>query len=159
MATAQDRQFMLEAIRLARRTGCVEKTGGPFGCVIAKDGRIVASGGNRVLADKDPTAHGEITAIRKACQVLGTHELSGCTLYTSCMCCPMCYAASYWARIDKIFYAARCEDYVDDFDDVAIYGEFATRPPDRAMQPEEVCRNEMLALWEEWRRIPDRARY
>jgi tRNA(Arg) A34 adenosine deaminase TadA len=159
MATEQDRQFMLEAIRLARRVGCVDKTGGPFGCVIAKDGRLVATGGNRVLADKDPTAHGEITAIRNACHALDTHDLSGYTLYTSCMCCPMCYAASYWARIDKIFYAARCEDYVDDFDDVAIYGEFSIPLAGRTLKPEEVCRDEMLALWGEWRRIPDRARY
>lgn len=159
MATDQDKAFMLEAIRLARQAGCVDKTGGPFGCVVVKDGRIVATGANRVLADKDPSAHGEITAIRNACQALGTHDLSGCTLYTSNMCCPMCYAACYWARIEKVFYAALCEDYVNDFDDVAIYEDVTLPMQSRQLKPEEVCREEMLALWGEWRTIPDRARY
>ena len=159
MATEQDRKFMLEAIRMMRQTGCVEKTGGPFGCLIVKDGKVIATGGNRVLADKDPTAHGEVTAIRNACKALGTHILSGCTMYTSCMCCPLCYSAAYWARIDKIFYAARCEDYVDDFDDVAIYRDFELPIHQRKLKPEEICREEALKVWEEFRTIPDRARY
>jgi guanine deaminase len=159
MATEKDREFMLETIRLMRQTGCVDKTGGPFGALIVKDGKVIATGGNRVLADKDPTAHGEINAIRNACKALGTHNLSGCVLYTSCMCCALCYSASYWARIDKVFYAAACEDYVDDFDDVALYKDLELPMHDRKLKPEQICKDEALKVWEEWRKIPDRAQY
>ena len=80
--------------------------GGPFGCVIVKDGEVIDSGHNRVLVDSDPTAHGEITAIRNACRTLGTIDLSGCTLYTSSEPCPMCKAAICWAKVGRVVFAA-----------------------------------------------------
>ena len=86
------------------------KHGGPFGCVIVKDNIIVGEGHNRVLIDHDPTAHGEITAIRNACKNLSTHDLSGCILYTTGEPCPMCLAAIMWAGIDKVYYAKYTED-------------------------------------------------
>ena len=97
--------FMSRAIELAaENAGSV--TGGPFGAVIVKDGEIVAAQSNKVTVDIDPTAHAEVNAIREACKVLGTFDLSGCILYSSCEPCPMCLSAAYWAHIDKIYYAA-----------------------------------------------------
>jgi tRNA(Arg) A34 adenosine deaminase TadA len=142
-----------------RDTGLVTKTGGPFGCVIVKHGQVLAATGNRVLADHDPTAHAEVTAIRTACQTLKTHDLSGCVMYTSCQCCPMCYAAAYWARIEKIYYAAHCDDYADLFDDTAIYHDIRQPIQYQSLQPEELCRAEALAVWDEFRQLPDGARY
>ena len=135
------------------------RTGGPFGAVIVKDGQVLAACGNRVLADHDPTAHAEITAIREACRRLGTHDLSGAVLYTSCMCCPMCYAAACWARISKVYYAATCEDYADLFDDSRFYEDLELPLAERALQPEELCRAEAAAVWNEFRALPDGARY
>ena len=116
-------EFMAQAIALARKTALVEKAGGPFGCVIVRDGTVISEGVNRVIADKDPTCHGEVAAIRTACEKLGTHDLSGCIMYTSCEPCPMCYAAAWWARIETVYYAATIQDAKEfgDFDDVPIY--------------------------------------
>lgn len=159
MATEQDRAYMLQAIKVMRDAGVVNKTGGPFGAVIVKDGQVVAASGNRVIADKDPTAHAEVTAIRLACQKLGTHDLSGATIYTSCMCCPMCYAASFWARIDKVFYAAACDDYADIFDDSVMYKDILQPFDQWKLKPEELCRAEANVVWDEFRKMPDGARY
>jgi tRNA(Arg) A34 adenosine deaminase TadA len=159
MATEQDRVYMLQAIKVMRDAGVVNKTGGPFGAVIVKDGKVIASSGNRVISDKDPTAHAEVTAIRMACKALGTHDLSGATMYTSCMCCPMCYAASYWARMDKVFYAAACDDYADIFDDSVMYKDILQPFDQWKLQPEELCRAEANAVWDEFRKMPDGARY
>ena len=93
---------MREAIRLANES--VNRGGGPFGSVIVKDGEIVAGSSNSVTIDNDPTAHAEVNTIREACRRLGTFDLSGCTIYTSCELCPMCLGAIYWARIGRIFY-------------------------------------------------------
>ncbi len=106
---ADDRELLEMAVQEAL-DGIRAGDGGPFGCVIAKDGEIIAKGHNRVLVDKDPTAHGEIVAIRKACDALGTIDLSDCTLYTSAEPCPMCRAAICWAKIGKVFYAASMKD-------------------------------------------------
>ena len=100
--------FMRQAIALA--VGNVKNGGGPFGAVIVKDGRVVATGVNRVVPNNDPTAHAEVNAIRAACVKLGTFNLSGCVLYTSCEPCPMCLGAIYWAHIDKIYYGATQHD-------------------------------------------------
>lgn len=159
MAHDEDRKFMLKAIELMRRAGVIEKTGGPFGCVITLNSEIIATAGNRVIADNDPTAHAEVTAIREACKKQGTHDLSGAVLYTSCMCCPMCYAASFWARISKIYYAAGCDDYADIFDDSAIYRDMKLAFHSRQLKPEQLCRKEALAVWGEFRAMPDGARY
>lgn len=150
---------MLKAIEVMREAGVVKKTGGPFGAVIVKDGEIIAACGNRVMADHDPTAHAEVSAIRQACAKLGTHDLSGATIYTSCMCCPMCYAASYWARIDKVFYAAACDDYADIFDDSVMYKDILQPFDQWKLKPEELCRTEANAVWDEFRKMPDGARY
>jgi guanine deaminase len=155
----QNREYMLKAIDVMRKAGVTEKTGGPFGCVIVKDGEIIAAEGNRVIADNDPTAHAEVTAIRMACKKLGTFDLSGAVLYTSCMCCPMCYAASYWARIEKVYYAAECDDYLDIFDDSAMYKDLELPFHDRKLKPEELCRAEANKVWDEFRALPDGARY
>ena len=106
---ANDKGFLEMAVQEAM-DGIKVGHGGPFGCVIAKDGKVIAKGHNRVLVDRDPTAHGEIVTIRKACDVLGTIDLSDCILYTSSEPCPMCMAAICWAKVGKVFYAATMKD-------------------------------------------------
>ena len=127
-------ELMLRAIELAERNAS-SVTGGPFGAVVVKDGKVIAEASNTVTVDNDPTAHAEVNAIRKACTALGTFDLSGCELYTSCEPCPMCLAACYWAHIDKVYYAADREDAAAaGFDDSDIYREVAL-PVDRRRIP------------------------
>lgn len=127
-------ELMLRAIELAERNAS-SVTGGPFGAVVVKDGKVIAEASNTVTVDNDPTAHAEVNAIRKACAALGTFDLSGCELYTSCEPCPMCLAACYWAHIDKVYYAADREDAAAaGFDDSDIYREVAL-PEDRRRIP------------------------
>ena len=102
-------EFMKEAIELSKEN-FDKKAGGPFGCVVVKDGKIVGRGFNHVIMNNDPTAHGEIMAIRNACEVLGTHDLSGCEIYTSCYPCPMCISAIIWANIKKVYYGNTKDD-------------------------------------------------
>ena len=154
-----DQTFMREAIRLMRQAGVVERTGGPFGAIIVKDGIIIAAAGNSVIRDCDPTAHAEMNAIRQACRSLKTFNLSGSVLYTSCECCPMCYAAAYWARVDKIFYAASWKDYEDLFDDSNINADIAQPYSKRLLTPVQILRDEARTVWEEFRALPNRARY
>jgi len=114
--------FMKMAIDLAKLS--IEKGGGPFGCVIVKDNKVVGKGHNRVTLNNDPTAHAEIMAIRDACKNLGTFQLEGCEVYTSCYPCPMCIGAIYWARPSIIYYGATHVDAHDaGFDDKFIYNE------------------------------------
>ncbi len=121
---------MEEAIRLAR-INMEQDHGGPFGCVIVKDGSIIASAHNEVLSTNDPTAHAEMVAIRRACQQLGHHQLQGCEIYTSCEPCPMCLGAIYWSRPDRVYYAATQKDAAGaGFDDAYIYSQMCT-PPER----------------------------
>ena len=116
-------EFMKRAIELSIES--VNKGGGPFGCVIVKDRKIVSEGSNKVTSTNDPTAHGEIVAIREACRKLNNFNLNGYELYSTCEPCPMCLSAIYWARIDKIYYANTREDAQKiDFDDSLIYSEF-----------------------------------
>jgi tRNA(Arg) A34 adenosine deaminase TadA len=120
------KKYMEEAIRLAR-INMEQDHGGPFGCVIVKDGEIIASAHNEVLSTNDPTAHAEIVAIRRACDRLGHHQLSGCDIYTSCEPCPMCLGAIYWCRPDRVFFAATQQDAAQaGFDDAYIYREMCT---------------------------------
>ena len=113
-------ELMRRAIELSENS--VRNGGGPFGAVIAKDGEIVAEGSNKVTIDNDPTAHAEVCTIRNACQKLGTFDLSGCVIYTSCEPCPMCFGAIYWAHLDKIYYANDRKDAGKiGFDDDFIY--------------------------------------
>ena len=118
----EDRRFMQMAIDLSIEN--VDNGGGPFGAVVVKDGGIVATGVNRVVPNNDPTAHAEVSAIRAACQALGTFKLEGCTVYSSCEPCPMCLSALYWAGVKRIYYANTKIDAANiDFDDNFIYEE------------------------------------
>ena len=115
--------FMLRAIELSINSA--NGTGGPFGCVMVKDDKIIAEGSNKVTFSNDPTAHAEIVAIREACKKLNTFNLSGCDLYASCEPCPMCLSAIYWAHVDNIFYANTREDAKKiNFDDSLIILKF-----------------------------------
>lgn len=159
MTNETDKQHMRRAIQLMREAGVVTKTGGPFGAVIVKDGEIIAASGNSVIRDNDPTAHAEVNAIRLACKNLNTFDLSGAVMYSSCECCPMCYATSYWARISKIYYAASWSDYDDIFDDTNINIDLSKPYSERQLAPEQLLREEAKAVWQEFREMPDGARY
>ena len=156
--TEQDRNFMREAIKLASES--VRNGGGPFGAVIVKDGEIIAGSSNSVTIDNDPTAHAEVNTIRKACQRLGTFDLSGCVIYTSCEPCPMCLGAIYWARISRIYYGntrkdARDIEFADDF----IYEE-QDRPMDARTVPIiPMLRDEALESFRLWSEKEDKTEY
>lgn len=155
--TAND--YMRRAIRLAEENAA-SGNGGPFGAVIVKDGKVVAEGSNTVTVDNDPTAHAEVTAIRRACAVLGTFDLSGCELYTSCEPCPMCLAACYWAHVSKVFYAAGREDAADaGFDDEMIYVEVAKQLNERKLPFVQLLPEEGLRPFMLWKSNPDKIRY
>src|SRR5688572_3109691 len=130
--------FMREAIRLSI-TNVDTGNGGPFGAVIVKNGKIIARGANSVLSNNDPTAHAEVVAIREACNVLGSFQLDGCEIYTSCEPCPMCLGAIYWARPDKVYYANTKEDAAKiDFDDAHIYEELEFPLSERKLKFEQI---------------------
>jgi guanine deaminase len=154
-------QCMRRAIELARQASIVEKSGGPFGCVIVKDGNVVGEGANSVLADGDPTCHGEMNAIRDACSTLGTHDLSGCTVYTTGEPCPMCYGALWWARVNTIYYASTIEDAKEFgcFDDALMYEAIKNPIEERKLGGSELLRDEMLPLWKEFQAIPNHPEY
>lgn len=150
--------FMKKAILLAERS--VEKGGGPFGAVIVRDGKIVASGSNCVTLNNDPTAHGEVTAIRKACRKLGTFDLSGCTIYTSCEPCPMCLSAIYWARLEAIYYGCTKEDAKNiGFDDSFIYQQIELSPSKRKIVAKQILHTEALNSFKMWNEKEDRTNY
>ncbi len=150
--------FMRQAIAIAVEN--VKNGGGPFGAVIVKDGKIVATGANRVTANNDPTAHAEVNAIRQACSRLGTFDLGGCVLYTSCEPCPMCLGAIYWAHIDKIYYGASQHDAAAvNFDDSFIYRELELKPEKRHKPVENILRDEAQAPFNAWRDKEDKVEY
>jgi guanine deaminase len=158
-ATEEDRRAMGEAIALMRRAGVVDKTGGPFGAVIVRNGEILAAAGNSVLKDNDPSAHAEVNAIRIACKKVGAPNLTGATLYTSCEPCPMCYATAYWARVDRIYFAASWTDYADLFDDQNI-GQDLKRPyAARHVPVSQMMRSDARKVWDSYRALPDKTRY
>ena len=151
-------EFMKRAIELSIEG--VNKGGGPFGCVIIKDNKIVAEGSNKVVPTKDPTAHGEIVAIREACKKLNNFNLKGCELYSTCEPCPMCLSAIYWARIDKIYYANTREDAKKiDFDDSLIYSEFQKDINERKIPMIQMMRSEALKAFELWDKKTDKVKY
>ncbi len=148
MSTHED--FMQMAIELSVNN-VTSGNGGPFGAVIVKDGMVVARSANKVVPNNDPTAHAEISAIRLACQELGTHILSGCEIYTSCEPCPMCLAAIYWARIDKIYYAnTKTDAAAIGFDDDFIYQELYKPMDNRSLPIVQLLRNEALHAFKLW---------
>ncbi|MBR6054302.1 MAG: nucleoside deaminase [Bacteroidales bacterium] len=158
MITEKDKEFMREAIRLSMNS--VQTGGGPFGAVIVKDGRIIAGTSNSVTLDNDPTAHAEVNCIRKACKALGTFDLSGCDIYTSCEPCPMCLGAIYWAHLDRIFYANNRKDAAEiDFDDDFIYEEIAKPLDGRKTPVIPILRNEALAVFTAWKEKADKIEY
>lgn len=133
-------ELMRRAIELSKTS--VRNGGGPFGAVIARDGEIIAEGSNKVTIDNDPTAHAEVSTIREACKKLGTFDLSGCVIYTSCEPCPMCFGAIYWAHLEKIYYANDRKDAGKiGFDDDFIYEEIAIQPQYRKKPSEILLRN------------------
>ncbi len=157
--TDKDREYMRQAIALMRKAGVVDKTGGAFGCVIVRDGEILAATGNSVLRDNDPSAHAEVNAIRAACKKVGAPNIKGAIMYTSCECCPMCYATAYWARVSKIYYAAAWTDYADLFDDFNISQDMKKPYAKRTVKVENLLRSEAQQVWQEFRKLPDRAKY
>jgi guanine deaminase len=158
-AAELDTRFLREAIRLSR-TRMRQGRGGPFGAVVARDGAIVARGWNAVTSSVDPTAHAEVVAIRRACRTLGTFSLAGCVLYASCEPCPMCLAAVYWARLDRLVYAATRDDAARaGFDDALIYREVPLAPEARSLPTEHLLRAEASAVFDEWLAKPDRIPY
>lgn len=144
--------FMHEAIALSAEN-ITEKNWGPFGAVIVKDGQIVGRGNNHVVANNDPSAHGEVMAIRDACKNLWTFDLHGCQIYTSCEPCPMCLGAIYRSRINKIYYAATEKDaqYIW-FDDEIFYDEFSKPISERKVPMEQIDYDEARAVFEQWKR-------
>jgi tRNA(Arg) A34 adenosine deaminase TadA len=134
--------------------------GGPFGAVIVKDGAIIAEGHNQVTTTNDPTAHAEMVAIRRACQALGTFSLAGAEIYTSCEPCPMCLAAIYWARIDRIYFANdRVEAAAIGFDDEFLYREIPLPLSARSIPTLRLLAEEGRAAFAVWEAKPDKVRY
>ena len=151
-------EFMKRAIELSIES--VNKGGGPFGCVIIRDKKIVSEGSNKVTSTNDPTAHGEIVAIREACKKLNTFNLEGCILYSSCEPCPMCLSAIYWSHIDKIFYANTREDAKEiDFDDSFIYTEINKNKNERKVMMIQMHREEALEAFKIWKEKEDKIKY
>ncbi len=153
-----NKKFMAKAIELSINNA--NTIGGPFGSVIVKDNKIIAEGSNKVTFLNDPTAHGEVVAIREACKKLKTFELSGCEIYTSCEPCPMCLSAIYWARLDKIYYANTREDAKNiDFDDSFIYLEIPKKIGDRKIKMTQMLREDALKAFEIWDKKVDKIKY
>lgn len=138
----------------------IDNGGGPFGAVIVKDGEVVAAASNSVTSDNDPTAHAEVNAIRLACKKLGTFDLSGCEIYASCEPCPMCLAAIYWARIDRLYYAnTKVDADKIGFSDNFIYEEFEKPEEKRRIKTTTMLRNEAIKAFEKWEEKTDKTEY
>lgn len=151
-------ELMRKAIELSVRN--VAEGGGPFGAVIVKDGEIIAVGVNRVTADHDPTAHAEVSAIREAARKLGTFDLGGCEIYSSCEPCPMCLGAIYWARLDRLYYGNDKHDAAAiGFDDAFIYKELAIEPENRRLESQRLLSREAIKAFEAWQSKTDKTEY
>ncbi|XGC80939.1 nucleoside deaminase [Bdellovibrio bacteriovorus] len=153
------KEFMLRAIELSRKN-MQAGAGGPFGAVIVKDDKIIGEGWNKVTSTNDPTAHAEVVAIRNACESAKNFSLEGAEIYTSCEPCPMCLAAIYWARIDKIFYANTRKDAANiDFDDDFLYQEIPKEIAHRKVPMIQCAHDEALTVFKEWQAKVDRIQY
>jgi tRNA(Arg) A34 adenosine deaminase TadA len=157
--TDEDRRYMAMALERMRRAGVIDKTGGPFGAVVVLDGQVLATAGNSVTRDNDPSAHAEINAMREACRKIGNPHIDGAILYSSCEPCPMCYATAYWARVGKIFYAASWSDYADLFDDSNIAEDMRFPYERRQVALEQIMQPDAQKVWDEFRKLPDGVRY
>ena len=150
--------WMTEAVSLGRIG--VSQNCSPFGAVVVSAGRVVGRDHNQVTQLLDPTAHAEVIAIREACRSLGRFDLRGSELYTNCEPCPMCLAAIYWARLDKVYYACTREDAAAiGFDDNFIYGQLSLDPARRSLPMEQLGRESSLGLFREWQANPNRVLY
>jgi tRNA(Arg) A34 adenosine deaminase TadA len=150
--------FMRKAIELS--VDNITNQGGPFGAVIVKNGKVIATGVNRVTSNNDPTAHAEVMAIRSAAQKLNDYNLSGCTIYTSCEPCPMCLSAIYWSRIDEIYYANTKLDAKNiGFDDSFIYDEIQKPIGERKVKAYQILHNEALEGFKKWADFEDKMEY
>jgi guanine deaminase len=152
-------EFMQQAIALATEN-VTSGRGGPFGAVIVKDGKVIATGTNQVTASNDPTAHAEVTAIRNACAALGTFKLDGCAVYTSCEPCPMCLAAIYWSRCTAIFYGNSAADAAKaGFDDAFLYDEIKKPLDERQIPIAGMLPDEAWVSFTEWEKSPFKVDY
>ncbi|WP_026754971.1 nucleoside deaminase [Sediminibacter sp. Hel_I_10] len=155
----EKKEFMQQAVEAAL-TGMNNNDGGPFGCVIVKDGKIVGKGHNKVTSTNDPTAHGEVMAIRDACMNLNTFNLEGCELYTSCEPCPMCLGAIYWARLEKVYYGSTQVDAANiGFDDQFIYDEIPLPYAERRIPFIQIARDIAIEPFQKWSKKEDRTDY
>ncbi|NEN24247.1 nucleoside deaminase [Cryomorpha ignava] len=157
--TEDDKRFMERAIELS--TKAVETNmGGPFGCVVVKDGKIIAEGHNCVTGTNDPTAHAEMVAIRNACRELNTFQLDDCVIYTSCEPCPMCFGAIYWARPKKVYFACTKEDAAKiDFDDQFIYDELDKKSENQKIEFVNMMRSDANVVFNQWAEKNDKVKY
>jgi guanine deaminase len=152
-------EFMQQAT-IESRIGMESGQGGPFGCVIVKNGSVIAAAHNEVLLSNDPTAHAEMVAIRQACQHLGTYQLTGCELYTSCEPCPMCLGAIYWARPDKVYFAnTKADAAAIGFDDQFIYQELDKPFEDRKIPMRHLPDETAKAVFADWAKMEERKMY
>ncbi len=152
-------EFMREAVRAALK-GMANNEGGPFGCIIVKNGEIVGRGNNKVTSTNDPTAHAEITAIRDACKNLNDFQLEDCIIYTSCEPCPMCLGAIYWARPKKVYYGSNQQDAANiGFDDEFIYKEIQLPYEKRSISFEQCARDIALEPFQKWSEKEDKIEY
>ncbi|HET6168637.1 MAG TPA: nucleoside deaminase [Terracidiphilus sp.] len=152
-------EFLRRAIVLATEN-VVSGKGGPFGALVVRDGLVVGEGANSVTAINDPTAHGEVQAIRTACKALGTFTLAGCELYSSCEPCPMCLAACYWARLDAVYYGNSAADAaLAGFDDASLYAEFCKDRSARSLPSVQLLSDEAWASFAAWIASPYKVEY
>ncbi|TVQ65184.1 MAG: nucleoside deaminase [Balneolaceae bacterium] len=159
MIRKTDRKWIERTAELAGM-GMEMGDGGPFGCVIVKENRVIAEGWNRVLAENDPTAHAEMVAIRRACEVLGDFQLNGCELFTSCEPCPMCLGAIYWARPDRVIYSATREDAKKaGFDDEFIYREIPLPARERKIPFDSLPSEECRLVFDRWLKRENKTMY
>ena len=155
----REEKFMREAILLSEE-GVQNNEGGPFGCVVVKDDKIIGRGNNKVTSTNDPTAHAEVIAIREACKTLGTFQLDDCEIYTSCEPCPMCLGAIYWSRAGIIYYANTREDAAEiGFDDSMIYDEINADMKKRKIQVINIGRKDARKVFKEWAEKKDKTKY
>jgi tRNA(Arg) A34 adenosine deaminase TadA len=157
--TEQDEYFMRRAIALAQN-GIDSNSGGPFGAIVVRASEIIGEGYNRVTSTNDPTAHAEVVAIREACARLGSFQLDGCVIYTSCEPCPMCLGAIYWARPERVFFGCTREDAARiGFDDQFIYEEIEKNFEHRQLKLANFLRDEALVVFQNWENKADKTEY
>ena len=151
--------FMDQAIDMAFK-GVLTNEGGPFGCIIVKDGQIIGKGNNKVTSTNDPTAHAEVMAIREACKTLNSFQLDDCVVYTSCEPCPMCLGAIYWARPKKVYYGCNKTDAAKiGFDDNFIYKELDLKPGNRSIPFEQINKETAMRAFQAWEDKEDKIEY